>query len=104
MFMNRKQFALLRVAKEKLGLSGEQYRDILKAHGGVWSAKDLNEEGCQSARKRDPRSASNRDPLMRMRDFPSLRRREGGARPEAQAGKVVRRFSGAAPEAVSCGF
>ena len=27
---------------------------------------------CQSARKRDPRSASNKDPLMRMRDFPSL--------------------------------
>ena len=32
---------------------------------------------------------------MTVRDFPSLRRREGVARPEAQAGKVVRIFSGA---------
>ena len=81
--------------------NGIQFAEQPRNRNTAWSRQmrfDMicEANGCQSARKRDPRSASNRDPLMRMRDYPSLRRREGVARPETQAGIVVRRFSGVA--------
>ena len=45
--INNKQKALLHVAKGQLGLSDEEYRDILKAHGGAESSKFLDDIGCE---------------------------------------------------------
>jgi hypothetical protein len=40
-----RQLALVHVAKKQLGLSEEEYREILKSHGGVESAKFLDDWG-----------------------------------------------------------
>lgn len=46
--MNRKQLAVLHVAKTKLGLSETAYRSALAQIGGVTSAKDLDPEAFQA--------------------------------------------------------
>lgn len=43
--MTAKQLSLLRVAKGKLGLSEAAYRDVLRCHGQVASAKELTQDG-----------------------------------------------------------
>lgn len=43
--INNKQKALLHVAKAQLGLAEEEYREILKAHGGAESSVHLSEFG-----------------------------------------------------------
>jgi len=42
---NPQQLALIHVAKAQLGLSEDEYREILKAHGGAESAKFLDDLG-----------------------------------------------------------
>jgi len=39
--INRKQLALVHIAKNQLGWDDDTYRDVLKVHGGVESSKDL---------------------------------------------------------------
>ncbi|MBM4395623.1 MAG: regulatory protein GemA [Deltaproteobacteria bacterium] len=48
----KEQLALLHVAKAKLGLSDDTYRDILHVQGGVASAKDLGARGFEAVLKR----------------------------------------------------
>ena len=43
--INNKQKAILHIAKAQLGLSEEQYREILKAHGGAESSVHLDDFG-----------------------------------------------------------
>jgi len=43
--MDRKKLAVIHIVKKELGLSEEEYRDILEQHAGVRSAKDLDEQG-----------------------------------------------------------
>lgn len=43
--MNRGALAKLHIAKKQLGMDEETYRAMLQQHGGVRSAKDLNERG-----------------------------------------------------------
>lgn len=43
--ISREKIALVHVGKKELGLSEEEYREILRHHGGVGSARDLDEEG-----------------------------------------------------------
>ena len=45
MGLSNKQKAVLHVAKSKLGLEDETYRDALQAYGGVSSSKDLDYPG-----------------------------------------------------------
>jgi hypothetical protein len=45
--INNRQKALLHVAKARLGLSDEEYRDILRTYGGAESSKFLNEVGLE---------------------------------------------------------
>ena len=49
--INNKQKALLHVAKAQLGLNDEEYRDILKNHGGAESSKYLDDLGCERVLK-----------------------------------------------------
>lgn len=46
--MTTQQLAVLHVAKKQLGLDDDTYRDILKAHAGVRSAKDLDTDGFEN--------------------------------------------------------
>ena len=46
--MTREKLAVLHIAKKQLGLSEEEYRDILNNFSGVTSAEDLNEQGFES--------------------------------------------------------
>jgi phage gp16-like protein len=43
--INNKQKAILHIAKDQLGLSEEQYREILKGHGGAESSVQLDDFG-----------------------------------------------------------
>lgn len=43
--INNKQKAILHIAKAQLGLSEEQYREILKEHGGAESSVQLDDFG-----------------------------------------------------------
>lgn len=43
--MDRKKLAVIHIVKKELGLSDEEYRDILEKYAGVRSAKDLDEKG-----------------------------------------------------------
>lgn len=43
--ISSKKIAVLHVAKRDLGLDDDNYRDILRRHGGVESATDLDEIG-----------------------------------------------------------
>jgi hypothetical protein len=45
--INSRQKALLHVAKAQLRLTNEEYRDILRAHGGAESSKYLDEIGME---------------------------------------------------------
>lgn len=49
--ISNRQKALLHVAKAKLGLTDEVYRDILRIHGGVESSTGLNWPGYQRVKK-----------------------------------------------------
>ncbi len=42
--MDRKNLATIHIVKRELGLSDEEYRDILRREAGVESAKDLTDE------------------------------------------------------------
>ncbi len=48
MSMTRKQLAVLHVAKNKLGLSDDQYRNVLATLAGVTSSKDLDRGGFEA--------------------------------------------------------
>lgn len=43
--MDRKKLAVIHIVKKELGLSDDEYRDILEKYAGVRSAKDLDEKG-----------------------------------------------------------
>lgn len=43
--MDRKKLAVIHIVKKELGLSDDEYRNILEKHAGVRSAKDLDEQG-----------------------------------------------------------
>ncbi len=43
--MDRKKLAVIHIVKKELGLSDDEYRDILERYAGVRSAKDLDEKG-----------------------------------------------------------
>ena len=43
--MDRKKLAVIHIVKRELGLSDQEYRDILQRVTGVRSAKDMDEEG-----------------------------------------------------------
>ncbi|MGB3927608.1 MAG: LysR family transcriptional regulator [Sphingobium sp.] len=81
----------------------EHYGDqLLDYRVGIWS------EQCQTARKRDPVSASKRDPLFEIRQtvvgsaLRWVRWRSGVARPEAHPAQV--RSEARVRVAVNCGF
>lgn len=46
--IDRKKIALIRVAKQQLGLTDDDYRAVLKRCGGVESSKDLDLSGFQA--------------------------------------------------------
>ena len=50
--MNKKQLGLVHIAKQKLKLSDEVYRDILRSYGGKESSKDLSYEGFEKVMKK----------------------------------------------------
>lgn len=43
--LNHKKLAVIHIVKKELGLSDQQYRDVLEKVTGVRSAKDLDEPG-----------------------------------------------------------
>ena len=43
--MDRKKLAVIHIVKREIGLSDQEYRDILHKVTGVRSAKDMDEEG-----------------------------------------------------------
>jgi len=43
--MTRKQLALVHIAKARLGVPDDEYREILRDHCGVETSKDLDAEG-----------------------------------------------------------
>ncbi|MBU2590553.1 MAG: regulatory protein GemA [Nitrospinae bacterium] len=43
--MDKKKLAVIHIVKKELGLSDEEYRDILKKAAGVSTSKDLDERG-----------------------------------------------------------
>ena len=43
--MDRKKLAVIHIVKKELGLSDDEYRDILQTYAGVRSAKDLDDKG-----------------------------------------------------------
>ena len=43
--MDRKKLAVIHIVKKELGLSDDEYRDILEKYAGVRSAKYLDEKG-----------------------------------------------------------
>jgi hypothetical protein len=45
--IKKSQIALIHVAKSKLGLTEEEYRTILRVHGGVETSVDLDEWGLE---------------------------------------------------------
>jgi len=49
--INNAQKGLIHVAKARLGLTDEEYRDALKAYGGVASSRDLNQEQFKAVMK-----------------------------------------------------
>ncbi len=49
--IGKRQKALLHVAKAKLGLTEEVYRDILQIHGGVQSSVDLDWTGYRRVKR-----------------------------------------------------
>jgi hypothetical protein len=86
----------------------DEARRLVAADEGPSTEEKRGVAACQSARKRDPRSASKRDPLLGYDDgllrmaLRCVRRRAGVARPEAHAAQD--RFLKAPKVAVSCGF
>jgi hypothetical protein len=45
MAIDNKKLAVIHIVKKELGLTDNEYRDILERETGVRSAKDLNEQG-----------------------------------------------------------
>ena len=45
MSLDRKKLAVIHIVKRELGLSDDEYRDILQRETGVRSAKDLDDKG-----------------------------------------------------------
>jgi len=45
MALDRKKLAVIHIVKRELGLSDDEYRDILQRETGVRSAKDMDEKG-----------------------------------------------------------
>jgi phage gp16-like protein len=71
--INKAQIGLVHVAKAQLGLTEEEYRDALKAYGGVASSKDLDQEQFQAVLKHFGRCG------FKQRYQPPNHRREAGA-------------------------
>ena len=62
--MDRKKLAVIHIVKKELGLSDDEYRDILETYAGVRSAKYLDEKGFRKlmhhfVRSRHYRSSRN---------------------------------------------
>ncbi|MDY7035549.1 MAG: regulatory protein GemA [Thermodesulfobacteriota bacterium] len=51
MGLNNKQKAILHVAKGKLALTEDEYRDVLENYGGTRSSKDLDYQGFRAVMK-----------------------------------------------------
>ncbi len=45
MMLTKNQIAILHVAKKQLAMDNDTYRDVLRAHGGAGSARDLDYDG-----------------------------------------------------------
>ncbi|HEB50359.1 MAG TPA: regulatory protein GemA [Desulfobulbus sp.] len=56
MGLDRKKLAVIHIVKRELGLSDEEYRDILEQVTGVRSARDLDEAGFRRLMRRFARS------------------------------------------------
>ncbi len=56
MGLDRKKLAVIHIVKRELGLSDEEYRDILEQVTGVRSARDLDEAGFRKLMRRFARS------------------------------------------------
>ncbi|MFP3983699.1 MAG: phage protein GemA/Gp16 family protein [Desulfurivibrionaceae bacterium] len=54
--LDRKKLAAIHIVKKELGLSDEEYRDILEEITGVRSARDLDEKGFRLLMNRFARS------------------------------------------------
>ncbi len=71
--MDRKKLAVIHIVKKELGLSDEEYRDILKMAAGVSSSKDLDEPGFRKLMNYFVRSrhyqGNNRGMTLRQRMF-----------------------------------
>ena len=50
--LTRRQLALLHVARERLGLDEDAYRDLLELEAGVRSARELDAEGFRAVLRR----------------------------------------------------
>lgn len=59
--MDRNKLAVIHIVKKELGLSDEEYRDILEKYAGVRSAKDLDEKGFRKLMHYFVRSRHYRD-------------------------------------------
>jgi len=61
MALDRKKLAVIHIVKKELGLSDEEYRDLLERETGVRSARDLDEEGFRRLMRFFTRSRHYRD-------------------------------------------
>lgn len=48
MLMTKQKLSVIHIAKQRLGISDEGYRDILQKIGGVGSSKELDEHGFEA--------------------------------------------------------
>jgi protein-disulfide isomerase-like protein with CxxC motif len=59
--MDRNKLAVIHIVKKELGLSDDEYRDMLEQYAGVRSAKDLDENGFRKLMHYFVRSRHYRD-------------------------------------------
>ncbi len=61
MGIDNKKLAVIHIVKKELGLTDDEYRDILKREAGVSSAKDLDDRGFSRLMRYFTRSRHYRD-------------------------------------------
>ncbi len=61
MALDRKKLAVIHIVKKELGLTDDEYRDLLERETGVRSARDLDEEGFRRLMRFFTRSRHYRD-------------------------------------------
>ncbi len=61
MTIDNKKLAVIHIVKKELGLTDDEYRDILQQEAGVRSAKDLDDQGFQRLMHYFTRSRHYRD-------------------------------------------